>query len=95
MACLRCVAIAGTIEVEGLLFAAGIAIYRRLTRPRDAQGKWSFVAFIVVMSALWLSGPFSPPPPSVMAVAIAGIILIILLPIWSAWIERHRELRPR
>jgi membrane-bound metal-dependent hydrolase YbcI (DUF457 family) len=86
--------ISGTIEVEGLLFAAGIAIYHHATRAIDAQGKWAFVAFVVVFGGMWLSGPFTPPPPSVMALVIMAIALAILLPIWAAWIERHRVVRP-
>jgi membrane-bound metal-dependent hydrolase YbcI (DUF457 family) len=85
--------ISGTIEIEGLLFAAGIAIYQHATRAIDAQGKWAFIAFVVTFGAMWLSGPFTPPPPSVTALVILAIVLVILLPIWAEWIERHRVVR--
>lgn len=87
--------ISGTIEIEGLIFAGGIAIYHHATKAIDAQGKWAFVALIVVMTALWVSGPFAPPPPNPTAVAIAAVVLVILLPLWANWIERHRVMRPR
>ncbi|HKW01503.1 MAG TPA: hypothetical protein VJN96_16880 [Vicinamibacterales bacterium] len=86
--------VSGTIEVEGLLFAAGIAIYHHTTRALDAQGKWGFVALVLVVGGAWLSGPFSPPPPSVGALTIVALVLAVLLPLWSLWIERHRTVKP-
>jgi len=86
--------VSGTIEVEGLLFAAGIAIYHHTTKATDAQGKWGFVALVLAVGAAWLSGPFSPPPPSVGALTIVALILAVILPLWAAWIERHRTVKP-
>ncbi|HUL74092.1 MAG TPA: hypothetical protein VLT86_13380 [Vicinamibacterales bacterium] len=82
--------VGGTIEVEGLLLAAGVAIYVHTTRARDAVGKWAFVAFVVTLSAAWLSGPFTPPPPSLAALIGMALLMIALVPAWSAWIDRHR-----
>ncbi len=87
--------IAGTIEVEGLIFAAGVALYQHATRAVDAQGRWAFVALVVVTGGLWISLPFSPPPPSVTAVEVMGLLLIAILPVWAVWIERHRAMRLR
>ncbi len=87
--------VSGTIEIEGLIFAAGVAIYQHATKAIDGQGKWAFVALVVVMTALWVSGPFTPPPPSATAVGIAALVLVIVLPIWANWIERHRVMRLR
>jgi membrane-bound metal-dependent hydrolase YbcI (DUF457 family) len=82
--------IPGTLVVEGLLFAAGIAIYLRTTRAIDGQGRWGLVALLVTLGALWASSPFGPPPPSVTAVAIVGVVMAVVIPVWAAWIERHR-----
>lgn len=82
--------VSGTIEIEGLLFAAGIAIYQHATRAIDAQGRWAFVALVVVVGGAWLSGPFSPPPPSVPALTVVALILAVVLPLWCIWIEKHR-----
>jgi hypothetical protein len=78
-----------TLIVEGTLLAAGVALYLRATRPRDAAGRWAFWALVVLTNAIWISGPFSPPPPSVTAIAVVGLALW-LIPVWAGWIERHR-----
>ena len=81
-----------TLVVEGALFAAAVALYLRATRPRDAEGKWAFRGLVLLTTAIWISGPFSPPPPGVTAIAVVGLALW-LLPIWSHWIEQHRMQR--
>jgi hypothetical protein len=78
-----------TLVVEGVLFAAAVALYLRATRPRDAVGRWALWGLVLLTTAIWISGPFSPPPPSVTAVALVTLALW-LLPFWAQWIERHR-----
>jgi hypothetical protein len=81
--------ILGTILVEGSLFAAGIWLYTRATRARDATGRWALVGLLVLIGAVWATQPWSPPPPSAVAVAWGGLVLW-LLPPWAGWVERHR-----
>ena len=60
---------AGTLAVEGAMFAAGVAIYASTTRPRDRIGSialWSLAAFLLV---IYIGNVFGPVPPSVSAVA--------------------------
>jgi len=83
-----------TLIVEGALFAVGVALYLRTTRPRDGGGNWAFWALVVLTTAIWISGPFSPPPPSVTAIAVVGLALW-LFPLWAWWIERHRTVASR
>ncbi len=78
-----------TLVVEGVLFAAAVTLYARGTRPRDAVGRWAFRGLVLLTTVIWISGPFSPPPPSVTAIALVGLALW-LLPFWAGWIERHR-----
>jgi hypothetical protein len=81
-----------TLAVELGMFAAGLVIYRRTTRPLDPTGSFglgSMVAFLVIA---YVANVLGPPPPSVNAVAISALALW-LLPPWGAWIERHRETR--
>jgi hypothetical protein len=82
-----------TIAVEGTLFAIAVLFYLRGTRARDRTGKWAFWALIAITTAIWLSGPFSPPPPSVTAIAVAGIAAGPLFILWARWIDRHRASR--
>ena len=80
---------AGTVLVEGGIFTAGVWLYASRTGPRDAVGRygfWILVGFLVLVYAANLLGP---PPPSVDAVAYAGLAAW-LLPFWAAWLDRHR-----
>ena len=81
--------IPGTILVEGTLFIVAIEAYRRAFQARDRVGRWSFWGLIGLTTAIWISGPWSPPPPSASAIAVVGLAMW-LLPLWALWIERHR-----
>lgn len=84
--------IAATIVVEGSLLALGLWLYLRASAARDQIGRLALTALVAVTSLIWLSQPWSPPPPSAAAVAWGGLILW-LLPIWAGWVDAHR--RPR
>lgn len=79
----------GTFLVEGLMLVAGVELYRRGAPARDAMGWWSLGSLVAFVAAIWIAGPFSPPPPSATAIAVVGLSLW-LFPFWAAWIERHR-----
>jgi hypothetical protein len=83
-----------TLLVEGALFAAAIAIYSRAVPARDAAGKWSFRALVLLVTAVWISGPFSPPPPSVNAIIVVSLMVAAIFPLWAAFIDRHRRVIP-
>jgi hypothetical protein len=82
--------IPATIAVEGGLLAAGLWLYSQATRERDRTGRWALVGMVTFSVILWISQPWSPPPPSSTAVAL-GSLMLWLLPLWAGWIERHRE----
>lgn len=82
-----------TFAVEGLMFAAAIALYARFTRSRDRVGTIAWWTLIALLLALYVPGPWSPPPPSENAVAIAGIAALLIFIPWAYWIDRHREVR--
>lgn len=84
--------IPGTILVEGSLLAGGIWLYLGSSSARDRIGRWALVALIVVTGLLWVTQPWSPPPPSAAAVAW-GALILWLLPPWARWIEAHRTSR--
>jgi len=79
-----------TFAVEGLMFAAGVALYMRSTRSKDRIGTIAWWAMIVLLLALYIPGPWSPLPPSENAVAIAGLIALAIFVPWAYWIDRHR-----
>ena len=81
--------IPGTLMVEGLIFAGGIAVYTRATVPRDRIGSiglWSFVVFLVVVH---LASSFGPPPPSAIAIAWSAQAMWLLVA-WAYWVDGHR-----
>lgn len=86
--------IAGTLAVELAMFVAGLWIYSRTTRARDARGRWGYVGMVAFMLLAYFSAAFGPPPPSITALWITAMIGGALLIAWAWWIDRHREPRP-
>jgi len=80
-----------TILLEGALFLVAIAFYVRTQKPRDAVGTWAFWALVTLIGVIWITQPWSPPPPGSTAVA-AVTLALWLLPWWASWIERHRSM---
>ncbi|HYV85843.1 MAG TPA: hypothetical protein VFB49_08040 [Patescibacteria group bacterium] len=79
-----------TVVVESLMYAVGVAIYLKSTRPLDGRGRWLPAALAVLLAALYAAAILGPPPPSVAAIAwtsIAGGLLFLAL---AAWADRHR-----
>ena len=79
-----------TIAIEGSMFAIGVWIYARSAPSRDRIGTFAFWGLVVFLVALYLANAFGPPPPSVTAIAIAGIVGAALFTVWSWWADRHR-----
>lgn len=80
-----------TLAVEGAIFAGGVWVYLRTTRPRDGVGRWAFAGLVALLAAAYLSDRFGgPPPPSPAVVAWVGVAAGVLLVPWAAWIDRHR-----
>lgn len=82
-----------TLLVEGGLYAAGIAIYLRTTRPTDRIGSWSFGILVALLAALWVAALFGPPPPDVRTLGWSSLLGWLLVP-WAYWIDRHRTFAP-
>lgn len=81
---------AATILVECAMFAVGVAIYSRATKPRDRAGRYGLWALVAFLLALYGASLVSPPPPSVTALAGSALIgwPLTLFP-W--WVDRHRH----
>lgn len=82
-----------TVVVEGLMYAAGVWIYLRVTRGKDGIGRWGFWAFVIAVAAFYVANIFSPPPPSVKPMLIAVIPAVWLLILWAWWADQHRDAR--
>ena len=80
-----------TIAIELLMFVAGVWIYLNTTRPKENDrfghiGAWALVIFLLV---LYAASIFSPPPPSVSALAV-GALIGWPLAIAPWWTDKHR-----
>lgn len=79
-----------TLIIEGSLFALGVWLYARATSPRNAAGRWGFVALVVFLIGIHAGNLFGPPPPSTEAIAWLGHAQWLLV-LWGYWIDRHRH----
>ena len=80
-----------TVAVEEAVFGAGLYVYMRSTRARDAVGRWSFVVLAIFLVVAYFANIAGGAPPSVPALAwgaVGGVVAILL---WSWWMDRHRE----
>jgi len=80
--------IGGTLVIEGAIWIAGLALYLRGRRAAGPMGLVAFWAFVVISTAMWVSGPWSPPPPSAQTLAWLALVGWIMPP-WAAWADRH------
>ncbi|MBM3818084.1 MAG: hypothetical protein FJW14_03560 [Acidimicrobiia bacterium] len=77
-----------TIVAEGILWIAGLAIYLRARRPFTRSENAAFWSLVGVATLLWVTQPWSPPPPSVEALGWFGLIGWLIAP-WAALAERR------
>ena len=83
--------VGATVGVETLMLGVGLWLAREATRPRDRVGRWGFVGLALLLVALYAANVTAPPPPSMAAVAWAGLLLVPLFLGLAAWVDRHRE----
>ncbi|HEY1483282.1 MAG TPA: metal-dependent hydrolase [Candidatus Acidoferrum sp.] len=82
--------IAGTMLVELLMFAIGVWLYIRATKPRDRIGRYAFWAYVFLLLAAYIGDRFSAPPESSNEIAWSGVIAILILLPWAWWFDHHR-----
>jgi len=86
--------IPATLSLEGALWVFGIALYQRGRRATSWQGPLAFWSLVGLCTLMWAAGPWSPPPPSVHALALFGLLGWILPP-WAALADHfYRQLDP-
>lgn len=81
----------GTVVVELGMYAAGLWIYWRATRGRDAIGRWASGLLAGFLPCIYVANLMGPPPPSVAAIWIAGLAGGALILAWSWWSDAHRD----
>lgn len=81
-----------TLAVELPLFAIGVWLYLRTTRPRDRIGTWGLGGLIGLLAVIYAGNLFGPPPPNVTAIAWVGQLQWLLV-LWAYWVDAHRSYR--
>jgi hypothetical protein len=82
-----------TAAIELSLFAIGVWLYVRTTRPADAVGSWALAGLVAFLPVVYAANLFGPPPTSVIAIAIVGHLQWLLIA-WGYWVDRHRRVSP-
>jgi len=83
-----------TMGVETLMFAAGLYVYARTTRAKDAIGRWGFVSLGATLAAIYMvDGLYGAPPPTILALCVVGMAASVVFTAWAWWADRHREAR--
>ena len=80
-----------TVVVELLLFALGLWLALSVTQARDRGGRWGFAGLAALLLLIDAANALGPPPPSMSAVAWAGLLGAGLLLGLAGWVDRHRE----
>lgn len=77
------------VAVELALFVFGVWVYMHTTTAKDRFGRIGAWALVVFLLLLYTASIFSPPPPSVTALAVGGLIgwPLVIAPWWT---DRHR-----
>lgn len=78
------------LALELAIFALGMWLYLRVTRARDATGKWALWSLVALLLLIQIANAFGPPPPITSAIAWAGQAQWLLV-FWGYWVDRHRQ----
>lgn len=84
---------AGTVIIEGLIFAVGIFIYLKSVALQNNAKKVWFWSLVVFLAAVYFMNLFGPPPPSEEPIAYIGLTQWLLV-VWAYWIDRSDKALP-
>ncbi len=79
-----------TLAIEVTLFALGVWLYSRETSPKDAMGRWSFLALVLCLLGIYAGNLLGAPPPNTQAIAWVGQLQWLLV-LWGYWLDKHRH----
>jgi len=73
------------------LFAGGIYLYASVTKATSRFGRWGLIALGSLGVFVYIANFFGPPPPSVSAIIIGGLVLQGVFILLAMWTDRGRE----
>jgi hypothetical protein len=79
-----------SLAVELGLFAVGLWIYARATKPRDPAGLWGLVGMVLLLLLIFAGAMFGPPPRSAEIVAVTDLGQWLIVA-FAAWVDGHRR----
>lgn len=83
----------GTLVLELGLFAVGLGLYIGGSQALDRIGRVGLWALVVLLLAAYAGAAFGPPPPSVAAIAWAGLLGGATTAVLGYWVDAHRKMR--
>ena len=78
-----------TLAMELALFAWGVFLYARSTRPVERTKPLALIGIVLFLLVIHAANVFGPPPDDVAAVAWVGQAQWLLVA-WAWWIDRRR-----
>jgi len=81
-----------TLALEAAFFAAALLFYTKRTTGVDRIGRWGLWGVVLFLLAAYAGAAFGPPPPSVGAIAWAGLIGGAITALLGYWVDRHRTM---
>ena len=82
--------VAGTMVVELVMFAIGVWLCIRATKPSDRIGRYAFWAYVLLLLAAYIGDRFSAPLDSQNEIAWSGLVAMLILLPWAWWFDHHR-----
>jgi hypothetical protein len=78
-----------TITLEFVIFLGGLVLYLQMRSKANGEETWKALVVAAVLAIFYLAATFSPPPPSMRAVGIMGLIGTLLIAAMGWWSDRR------
>ena len=77
-----------SVALELLLLAAGAAVYVRGRSRRHPLRAVRLGLVLLLLVGIYLASLFGPPPPSITAIGLGDVGLLLLVSLLGAWADR-------
>jgi membrane-bound metal-dependent hydrolase YbcI (DUF457 family) len=82
---------AGTMIVEGLIFAVGVFVFYKVSRPESKTKRILFWSLVIFLAAVYIMNLYGPPPPAAEPIAFVGLAQWLLIA-WAYWVDRSPQI---